>query len=210
METNIYRRLRKNKGITQAQLAQLLFIDQTTVSKWEVNKATPDYATMNKLADYFGVSTDYLLGRNENLTDEEALSKAGALPIEDYDKQPIPVIGRIVAGCSILAQQDIEGCIYINYPQPEDYFALRVNGDSMVNAGIYDGSIVIAKIQCCADNGQIVVALIDDDASVKRYKINNQGMHILMPENDNYDPIIITPDMNFKILGVVKECRSKF
>lgn len=67
---NIYKELRKGKNLTQKQLSQILFLDQTTVSKWELGKATPDYGTLQKLADFYGVTTDLLLNRtNTNLPD---------------------------------------------------------------------------------------------------------------------------------------------
>ena len=63
---NIFKQLRKSKGLTQKELANLLFLDQTTISKWELGKAIPDYLTLNKLAEFYDVSTDYLLGRTDS------------------------------------------------------------------------------------------------------------------------------------------------
>lgn len=70
---NIFRSLRKERNLTQKQLADLLYLDQTTVSKWEVGKATPDYGTLQKLANFYGVSTDLLLNRND--TDSQQAKK---------------------------------------------------------------------------------------------------------------------------------------
>ena len=109
----------------------------------------------------------------------------------------IPVIGVVTAGLPILAVENQEGTI----PWSEaGCFALRVRGDSMINAGILEGDKVIVRPQQSADNGQIVVARIDDEATVKRL-LRRNGQVWLMPENDNYAPIDGT---NAEIIGVVK------
>ena len=109
----------------------------------------------------------------------------------------IPVIGVVTAGLPILAVENQEGTI----PWSEaGCFALRVRGDSMINAGILEGDKVIVRPQQSADNGQIVVARIDDEATVKRL-LRRNGQVWLMPENDNYDPIDGT---YAEIIGIVK------
>ena len=109
----------------------------------------------------------------------------------------IPVIGVVTAGLPILAVENQEGTI----PWTEaGCFALRVRGDSMINAGILEGDKVIVRPQQSADNGQIVVARIDDEATVKRL-LRRNGQVWLMPENDNYAPIDGT---RAEIIGVVK------
>ena len=109
----------------------------------------------------------------------------------------IPVIGVVTAGLPILAVENQEGTI----PGSEaGCFALRVRGDSMINAGILEGDKVIVRPQSSADNGQIVVARIEDEATVKRL-LRRNGQVWLMPENDNYSPIDGT---HAEIIGVVK------
>lgn len=109
----------------------------------------------------------------------------------------IPVIGVVTAGLPILAVENQEGTI----PWTEaGCFALRVRGDSMINAGILEGDKVIVRPQQSADNGQIVVARIEDEATVKRL-LRRNGQVWLMPENDNYSPIDGT---NAEIIGVVR------
>ena len=109
----------------------------------------------------------------------------------------IPVIGVVTAGLPILAVENQEGTIPWSEP---GCFALRVRGDSMINAGILEGDKVIVRPQSSADNGQIVVARIEDEATVKRLLCRN-GQVWLMPENDNYAPIDGT---HAEIIGVVK------
>lgn len=89
----------------------------------------------------------------------------------------------------------------------EQSFMLTVKGDSMINAGIFDGDQVLVKQQSTAENGDMVVALIDDSATVKTFYKEN-GYYRLQPENDNMEPIIITG--NLKILGKVFGCSVSF
>ena len=109
----------------------------------------------------------------------------------------IPVVGVVTAGIPILAVENQEGTIPWNDP---GCFALRVRGDSMVGAGILTGDMVVVRPQQNADDGQIVVARIEDEATVKRLRRRN-GQIWLMPENDNYDPIDGT---YAEIIGIVK------
>ena len=109
----------------------------------------------------------------------------------------IPVVGVVTAGYPILAVENQEGTM----PWHESgCFALKVRGDSMINAGILDGDKVVVRPQSTANNGQIVVARIEDEATVKRLWRKN-GEIWLMPENDNYDPIDGT---HAEIIGIVR------
>lgn len=98
----------------------------------------------------------------------------------------IPLVGVVTAGQPILAVENIEG--YIPWEGDRECFALRVRGDSMINAGIFEGDKLIVRPQSTAENGEIVVALLEDEATVKRLK--KQGNEVwLMPENPAYSPI---------------------
>lgn len=110
----------------------------------------------------------------------------------------IPVIGVVTAGLPILAVENQEGSM--SWDGDPSCFALRVRGDSMINAGIFDGDKVVVRPQATADDGQIVVALLEDEATVKRLHRKN-GQILLMPENENYTPIDGT---NAQIIGLVK------
>ena len=109
----------------------------------------------------------------------------------------IPVLGVVTAGLPILAVENQEGTLPWEGP---DCFALRVRGDSMIGAGILSGDKVVVRPQPTADDGQIVVALLDDEATVKRLR-RKGGKVWLMPENENYMPI---DGDEAQILGVVK------
>jgi len=110
----------------------------------------------------------------------------------------IPVIGVVTAGLPILAVENQEGTL--SWDGDPSCFALRVRGDSMINAAILSGDLVVVRPQQSADDGQIVVARIGDEATVKRLRRRN-GQVWLMPENDNYDPI---DGREAQIIGIVK------
>lgn len=109
----------------------------------------------------------------------------------------IPVVGLVTAGVPILAVENQEGTVSWNEP---GCFALRVRGDSMVGAAILSGDLVVVRPQQSADDGQIVVARIGDEATVKRLRRRN-GQVWLMPENDNYAPI---DGSEAEIIGIVR------
>ena len=113
----------------------------------------------------------------------------------------VPVVGTVAAGQPILAEQNIDSYFPIpsEYMPNEQSFILKVKGESMVNAGILDGDSVLVMQQTTARNGDIVVALIEDSATVKTYYKEN-GHYRLQPENDTLDPIIVN---DCKILGKV-------
>lgn len=110
----------------------------------------------------------------------------------------IPLIGTVTAGLPILALENREGTI--SWDGDPTCFALRVRGDSMINAGIFSGDVVVVRPQPTADDGQIVVARLEDEATVKRLRRRN-GQIRLMPENEAYAPIDGT---YAQIVGVVK------
>lgn len=110
----------------------------------------------------------------------------------------IPVVGLVTAGLPILAVENQEGTI--SWDGDPNCFALRVRGDSMINAAILSGDLVVVRPQQSADDGQIVVARIGDEATVKRLR-RRSGEVWLMPENDNYFPI---DGREAEIIGIVK------
>ena len=118
---------------------------------------------------------------------------------EAHQPGRIPIIGTVAAGMPILAQENIEGCL--PWDGDDTCFALRVQGYSMINAGILDGDHVVVRPQSTADTGDIVVALLDDEATVKRFRRDTHGGIWLLPENPDYQPL----DGRYaKILGKVK------
>jgi len=119
-----------------------------------------------------------------------------------------PLLGHVQAGDLTAAIEDREGTVPVqrgSRSKSEQLFALRVRGESMIGAGIMPDDIVIVRMQSSADSGDIVVALVGDDATVKRLSIK-RGRVVLMPENPDFEPIIPHPD-DCRILGKVIEVR---
>jgi len=144
-------------------------------------------------------------------------SKPRALEVLGHDQEPrvtemrgvvqLPVLGAVAAGTPMLAEENIEQMI----PLPTDVvredstFVLRVKGDSMMNAGILDGDLVVVKQQETAKNGEIVVARIEDEATVKRF-FKEKGHIRLQPENDAFEPIIsVEVQVLGKVVGVLRK-----
>lgn len=113
----------------------------------------------------------------------------------------VPMVGQVAAGEPILAEQNITNYfpIPMEFMPNNDTFMLTVRGESMINVGIYDGDYVLVEKRPTASNGEIVVALVDDSATVKTF-YKEAGYYRLQPENDDLDPIIVT---NCEILGKV-------
>ena len=116
----------------------------------------------------------------------------------------VPIIGKVAAGEPLLAVQNVEGY----FPIPSEYmpnkqtFMLVVQGDSMINAGIFSGDYVVVEKQENAENGDKVVALVEDSATIKTFYKEKDHIR-LQPENDFMDPIVISPDQQFQVLGKV-------
>jgi repressor LexA len=140
-----------------------------------------------------------MLSRGIELTARTAV----ILPFEET--REVPVVGRIAAGAPLLASENIESYVRVDrsFAASDETFALRVRGDSMKDAGILEGDVIFAKPQSTADPGDIVVALLGEEATVKFFKPHNDRIH-LEPANRYYSPIIVekgTP--GFRILGRV-------
>lgn len=118
----------------------------------------------------------------------------------------VPLIGQVAAGQPLLAVENITGYFPIpaEFIPKEEVFMLNVKGESMVNAGIYDGDQIIVKQQSTASNGEIVVALVDDSATVKRFYKENRHIR-LQPENDFMEPIIVDScEIIGKVIGLIR------
>ena len=148
---------------------------------------------LKKLADAGVIAIGAGKGRAITLTHP-------APPEPEMPAGRVPVVGNVAAGSPILAQECIEDYLTFDTGRPGDvHFALRVRGESMLNAGILPGDLVVVRQQQTCNPGEIVVAMIDDEATVKRFSRKN-GHIWLLPENDDYSPIDGT---HARILGKV-------
>jgi len=133
-----------------------------------------------------------VLAKQEGQEERTSVRQEAVVPPvrqEEFPRNQVPIVGNVAAGSPILAQECIEDYLTIDVGGREDeYFALRVRGESMINAGILPGDLVVVRRQSEARNGEIVVAMLEDEATVKRFS-NKNGQIWLLPENDAYSPI---------------------
>lgn len=197
---NVIYNLRKERHITQSKICEYLGIDQSTLSLYEHNKRQiPDNIKI-KLAQFFNVSTDYLLGINENSNEK---NKQG---------YKIPVLGTIPAGIPIEAITDILDYEEITEEMAKTgtYFALKVKGDSMMPS-IQPNDVIILRQQDDAENGSICAVMVNGfDATLKKIKKDTNGI-VLVPLNSNYEPLFFTNEdiltKPVKIIGKAVEIR---
>ena len=203
------RELRKARNLTLKKLGNMIGVSESAMSLYETGKRSPDYATVVKLAELFGVSTDYLLGRDSGY--EGSGAPAPTRPGSKW----IPVLGRVAAGVPIEAVEDILDYEEISAQMAEagDYFALQIKGDSM-EPRMKNGDVVIVRRQDDADSGDTAVVLINgDEATVKRIKKGPEGL-MLIANNPAYEPMFYSAAevvaLPVVILGKVVELRGKF
>ena len=203
------------KELTERQQEILLFIEQ-----YRGSRGYPP--TLREIGKKFAISSTFGVKRHL-----DALVKKGYLIIESNTSRgissvrndghkteyndingifaKIPIVGRVAAGSPITAIENIEGNVVIDptfIKKTEDSFALRVKGDSMINSGIFEGDLVIVIPNKNPANGEIVVAMLDDEVTVKTFENKNNKIR-LIPSNDNYGPIEITGNREFSIVGKV-------
>ena len=122
------------------------------------------------------------------------------------DMVNVPIVGQVAAGEPILAEQNITNYfpIPIEFMPNNETFLLTVKGESMINAGILDGDMVLVESTSVASNGEMVVALVDDSATVKTF-YKEEGIYRLQPENDTMEPIIVSEvEILGKVIGVFR------
>jgi len=184
------KRIREIYGLTQQDLADIAGVTNKAVSAWESGLSEPRMGAIERIANRFGLMKSNII--EEGGMDSLRLAK-------QKDVFAIPLVGTICAGDGLLAEQNIEE--YVHYPFPgkrQPDYALRVQGDSMIGAGIEDGDIVYMRYAQWADyNGQIVAVIIKDheEGMLKRIKWSSDSPFIqLIPENDKYETKEVRPN----------------
>lgn len=207
---NRIKQLREEKGINQEELAKKISVSPSAIGMYETNKREPNNSLTLKLATFFEVSTDYLLGKSDvRLPDRIEFLK------NNPNLYKIPLLGIVKAGYNYLAEENIIDYITVTDSSlnNKDFFALKVKGDSMIPE-IYEGDIAIVKKQNDFENGDYVVALInEDEATIKKgYKTDN-GL-LLQPINQSVAPLIFDKEtiksMPVTIIGVVYNISRSF
>lgn len=199
----------ENKGIKQTWLAERLKKSYNMVNSYAKNRRQPSLEDLFKIAKILDVGVAELLETNNSKkiygTTQSKILKV-AEGEEGYLKMiSIPVLGNVACGYPLFAEENIETEISISsklIKKDKNYFILRAVGNSMDKANIDDGDLVLIRKEQTAEDGDRVVALIDDEATIKEFK--NNGDHIvLLPKSTTkeHQPIILTRD--FKIQGIV-------
>ena len=195
------------RGITDRQKEVLTYISTYT----EENSYQP---TVRDISEHFGISLravqDHILALQKKGFLSQSQKKARSIRVlsDMRDKEPqtyiskVPLLGTVAAGKPLLSEENLDG--YVNLTEPfvrpgKSYFALRVRGQSMVNAGILDGDLAVVEQSSTAIDGQIIVAVIDDAITLKRY-YKESGRIRLQPENPDFQAIYCT---DVRIVGIL-------
>ncbi len=206
----------EKKQLTDRQEKILSFIQQ-----FQQESGYPP--TLREIGKHFGISSTFGVKRHLDALvkkgylnilgnasrgisiNKDELFNPEPINISEKESNKIPIIGRVAAGSPILAEENIEGSVLIDQTflkKSDNYFALKVKGDSMIDAGIFDGDLVIVSPQVYANNGDIIVARISDEVTVKIYEFKNQVVK-LIPQNKDYKPIVVENKEEFSIVGKV-------
>ena len=189
----------KEKNIKQVQLARGTGITPSSISDWLKGKYTPKQDKLIILAKFLEVNPNWLMGINEtkNIENIETnLSEDTAELIDNISK--VPILGTICAGDGVYEEEEYDEHIFIDQGMCAD-FALRVQGDSMIEAGILDGDLVFIRKQSTVRNGRIAAVRLTEwnEVSLKKFYIKNNSV-VLYPCNPDYEPIVTR---NVEVIG---------
>lgn len=196
--------LRQQRGLLQKDVAAAIGVDRTTYVKYERGTSEPNFDILARIAEYFDVSVDYLLGRASR---PDAPASTGGVWI--------PVLGAVQAGIPVEAIEDIEDYEEITKEMAAqgEHFALRVRGESM-EPKFSEGDVVIVRKQEDIETGDIAVVIVNgDEATIKKIKKGPDGI-ILIASNHAFEPMYYSNNeieqKPVRIMGKVVELRAKF
>ncbi len=206
MDYKKFEALLKSNNTTAYRVSKATGIAQATFADWKSGRSTPKADKLKKIADHFGVGIGYLM-------DSETYPISEISGADPRGSRRVPIIGEIRAGSPIITNESVIGYEYADVDGIEDYFFLKVKGDSMKNVGMINGSIVLFHKQQYAENGDIVACLVGGEcATVKRFWREHKRVR-LIPENEDYDAIELSTDDfeagEARILGVAVEVKIK-
>lgn len=192
------RSLRKEWGLTQGALAERFGVTQQAIAKWEAGRALPEPGTISRIAEFFAVTADYLLGLSDSL------SPAGPF-------SAVRIVGAVKAGYDALAVEEDLGSAPADVADGEQYRYLTVRGDSMAPY-IREGDLALVRLQNHLQNGDLGVVLYgDEEATLKKYYYSG-GTVTLVPFNDAYETVTLRgPALaRLMIFGKVVETHTKW
>lgn len=192
------KKLLKEKGWSQIKLSEISGISKSTLSDYINCKTLINPGNVEKLAKAFNVKKSEI---------DPSFKTQSIYPVAEEKLIEIPIVGQISCGNGMIAYEEIER--YETTPKSwvngGEYFYLRAKGDSMINARIREGDLLLIRRQDDVESGEIAAVLIDEEAVLKRVYKNEQGNVILQSENPKYPPIVLNGDKNIKILGKLKK-----
>ncbi|MBQ7875579.1 MAG: helix-turn-helix domain-containing protein [Oscillospiraceae bacterium] len=196
----VFKNLRRDHDMTQKELGQKLGLATSTIGMYERGEREPDFETLEKIANFFCVSMNALLGK------EDSVKPAG---------KKIPVLGKVAAGIPITAVENILDYEEISTEMASsgDYVALKIVGSSM-EPRMYEGDVVIVRVQDTVEHGEVAVVMVDgSEATVKKIQFQKNGI-LLQPFNPSYEPLFYSnsdiENIPVRIFGKVVECRQKY
>lgn len=192
------KKLLKEKGWSQIKLSEISGISKSTLSDYINCKTLINPGNVEKLAKAFNVKKSEI---------DPSFKTQSIYPVAEEKLIEIPIVGQISCGNGMIAYEEIER--YETTPKSwvngGEYFYLRAKGDSMINARIREGDLLLIRRQDDVESGEIAAVLIDEEAVLKRVYKNEQGNVILQSENPKYPPIVLNGDKNIKIIGKLKK-----
>lgn len=199
----ILKDLRLQNELTQGELGKKLGLAPSTIGMYERAEREPDFEKLERIAGFFGVNINYLLGK------ESVVSNNSIVGVK------IPVLGKVAAGIPITAVENILDYEEISSEMAAsgDYVALKIQGSSM-EPRMYDGDVVIVRVQSTVEHGEVAVVMIDgSEATVKKVQFQSSGI-LLQPFNPAFEPIFYSREevekIPVRIFGKVVECRQKY
>lgn len=178
---NRIKSLRKKAGLSQAELADKLSVHQTLISQIERETVTPSGPILLDIANFFGVSMDYLIGRNDS---------------PDEDVYRVPVLGRVAAGIPLFAAEEIIDWEELPkiWKHKGDYYGLQIQGNSM-EPRMCDGDVVIVRQQETCESGQTAIVMVNgDEATCKRVVFHENGLTLVQAHRRVFHPWRGRPD----------------
>ena len=192
------RQLRQEQGLSQSALAEKVGLSKSSINMYERGEREPGFEIARKIADFFGVDTEYLLGFSPYRNKEEWLS---AHP--GKETRTVPLLGEIACGQPIFASEEYGQFAELPSGIRAD-FCLKAKGDSMVGARIMDGDLVFIRSQEQVENGAIAAVIIEDSATLKRVYLDPKKQILsLCAENPLYPPLLYSKEEleQVRILG---------
>lgn len=196
------KQLRKEKGVTQVMLASALGNTQQAVGKWETGRSSPDPITLTRIASYFGVTVDNLLGGDSDIASPRPYPA---------DETLVPVVGTVRAGYGALAFEEDLGSEPAGVRDPESYFYLVVKGDSM-EPRIRDGDLALVRRQPVLEDGDLgVIVYGDGEGTLKRFLKRGNAV-MLQPFNPAYETVTLSGEEldHLYIAGKVVETKARW